>query len=213
VSALFSPRSNVIARRVIMAGLALLAGVPVVVFWWVRSPWMTGQGRPVAQPIPLFSHQIHAGDFGIDCRYCHSSVERAAAAGLPATTTCLPCHQRLWLESRAFGPVRRSLASGQPIPWQRVDWLPDYVYFNHAVHVHAGVGCETCHGRVDLMMTAEQTSPLTMSWCIDCHRNPAPRVRPIEEVTTMGWQPGPGMRAAPRRYDPAALLTCSACHR
>jgi hypothetical protein len=183
---------------------------------WVRTPLVTGQHRAPAQPVE-FSHQIHVKGLRIDCRYCHSSVERTASAGMPSTQTCLPCHSRAWRGGPLFSPVRRSLASGRPIPWIRVNRLPDFVFFNHAVHVNKGVGCETCHGRVDLMRRVQQAAPLTMGWCLDCHRNPEPQLRPVSEMTTMGYRPPESHRGhsaqAVGSYQVQRLLTCTACHR
>lgn len=216
MAALFSRRSNTTVHRLIGGAIVLLVGVPFLLYWWVRSPYVTGQGRPVEQPIPIFSHQIHVTGLQIDCRYCHYTVERAAPAGMPSSATCMPCHNSIWREGPLFEPVRRSIASGLPIPWQRVNRLPDFVYFNHAVHVTGGVGCESCHGRVDQMAEVRQTAPLTMRWCLDCHRNTEPHLRPVQEITTMGWQPSTLSGAAnwPRRhYTVQELTTCTACHR
>lgn len=214
MAALFSPRSNRIARLTLLAAVVLVVGVPVAIMVWVRTPAVTGKGRGATQPMP-FDHRIHVTGLRIDCRYCHNTVEREASAGLPATTTCVVCHNTLWLSGRVFAPVRQSLAGNRPIRWLRVDQLPDFVYFNHAVHVNGGVGCESCHGRVDRMAEVRQAAPLTMSWCLDCHRNPEPRRRPADAITAMGWHDVPGSdRPAPlsaaRR---AAITTCTACHR
>jgi hypothetical protein len=214
MAALFSPRSNRIARRALGVATALLVGVPLALMVWVRTPAVTGQGRGAEQPIP-FDHRIHVTGLRIDCRYCHNTAERGAAAGLPATTTCVSCHSALWLSGRLFTPVRRSLATGRPIPWRRVDRLPDFVFFNHAIHVKGGVGCESCHGRVDRMEQVRQAAPLTMGWCLDCHRNPEPSRRPAGAITTMGWHASMGAAGPPplsaARIE--ALTTCSACHR
>ena len=196
--ALFSPGANRIARGVLIAGVARAIAVRVGLMVWVRTPAVTGQGRAAHQPIP-FDHRIHVTGLQIDCRYCHADADRGAAAGLPATAVCQPCHNTAWLSSPQFAPVRRSLATGRPIPWQRVNRLPDFVYFNHAVHVTGGIRCESCHGRVDRMAEVRQAEPLTMGWCLDCHRNPEPhRPQTLAPLT------------AARR---AAIVTCSACHR
>lgn len=203
-------------RRVLVLGVVLIVGLPLLLMWWVRTPYVTGEGHSVVQPVP-FDHRIHVTGLQIDCRYCHNTVERAASAGIPSTAACLPCHNRAWREGPVFAPVRRSLSTGRPIPWRRVNGLPDYVYFNHAIHVSKGVGCETCHGRVDRMARVQQAAPLTMSWCLDCHRQPERHLRPVEQITTMGWRPrrpqevvGPELA---RRYHVAHLTNCSACHR
>lgn len=214
MAALFSPRSNRIARRALAGGVLAVLLVPVGLMLLVRTPAVTGEGATSPQPV-AFDHRIHVTGLRIDCRYCHSSVERAATAGLPSTETCLPCHSDLWQKSAPFAPVRRSLDSHRPIPWRRVNALPDFVFFNHAIHLNGGVACETCHGRVDRMARVSQAAPLTMNWCLDCHRNPEPYRRPAEAVVAMGWHP---TRAAPSpppldaaRID--AITTCSACHR
>ncbi|HET8834431.1 MAG TPA: cytochrome c3 family protein [Gemmatimonadales bacterium] len=214
MAALFPPRSNRIAARTLGLVLALVVLVPAGVMYWVRSPAVTGQGRGARQPI-RFDHRLHVNGFRIDCRYCHQSADREASAGLPPTAACVPCHSALWLGGPLFGPVRQSLATDRPIPWRRVNQLPDFVYFNHAIHLRGGIGCETCHGRVDRMAEVRQAAPLTMAWCVDCHRNPEPQRRPDEAITAMGWHPVPSapMPAAldpPRRRQ---LTTCSACHR
>src|SRR5215213_5056838 len=178
MAALFSPHSNVVARRVVLLAVLAVVGVPLFLMWWVRTPYVTGQGHTVAQPISLFSHQIHVTGLQIDCRYCHYTVERTATAGMPSSETCIPCHSQVWRTGPFFAPIRASLTSKTPIPWQRINRLPDYVFFNHAIHVNKGVGCETCHGRVDQMAQVRQAVPLTMSWCY-C-RGPA------------GWAPDPG---------------------
>src|SRR3954469_13515497 len=187
--ALFSPRSNLVARWIIVLALLAIVGIPLLLMWWVRTPYVTGQGHTVAQPVSLFSHQIHVTALQIDCRYCHYTVERTAAAGMPSSATCLPCHNQVWRSGSIFAPVRASLAAGTPIPWQRVNRLPGYVFFNHAIHVNKGVGCETCHGRVDEMTQVRQAAPLTMSWCLHCHNQPERYLRPVEQITTMGWRP------------------------
>lgn len=217
MAALFSRRSNALAHRLILGAIATLIAVPVALYWWVRTPYVTGEGHSVRQPISLFSHQIHVTGLRIDCRYCHSTVERAATAGMPSSATCLPCHNPAWLRGAAFQPVHFSLASGHPIPWRRVNRLPDFVFFNHAVHLNGGVGCESCHGRVDQMAEVRQAAPLTMKWCLDCHRNPEPHLRPVDQVTTMGWRPEAQASAVigrpPSHFTVQELTTCSACHR
>jgi hypothetical protein len=214
MAALFSPRSNRLFRGALLAAAVLVVGIPVAVMVWVRTPAVTGQGRGAKQPI-AFDHRIHVTGLRIDCRYCHNTVEREASAGLPATTTCVSCHSALWLSGPLFAPVRRSLATNRPIPWQRVDRLPDFVYFNHAIHLKGGVACESCHGRVDRMAQVRQAAPLTMSWCLDCHRNPEPRRRPAAAVTTMGWHSASEAARPPPLSSArlAAITTCTACHR
>ena len=153
----------------------------------------------------------------IDCRYCHSSVEKAASAGIPPTELCLNCHAQVWNKSPLLDVVRASWFQNQPIVWTRVHNLPDFVYFNHAIHVSKGVGCVECHGRVDRMPVIQQVAPLTMGWCLDCHRNPAPRLRPVEEITNMDWKPEGDPVALGqelvKKYDVKPRVTCYTCHR
>jgi len=214
MAALFPPRSNRIARGVLAGAVACLLLVPVGLMLWVRSPAVTGKGTTAIQPV-AFDHRIHVTGLQIDCRYFHTTVERAAAAGLPSTETCIPCHTALWQGSSLFGPVRRSLATDRPIPWQRVNAVPDFVFFNHAIHLKGGIACETCHGRVDRMARVRQAAPLTMAWCLDCHRNPEPYRRSADAVVAMGWHPGQGFpHPAPLGAARIAEITsCSACHR
>jgi hypothetical protein len=214
--ALFPRWTNVAARAVLLALLCLVVGVPLGLMAWVRAPNVTAQAAPVTQPIP-FDHVVHAHDLQIDCEYCHSTVMKTASASLPSTQTCLPCHSSTWKNSEIFAPVRASVSTGKPIPWNRVNALPDFVYFNHAIHVAKGVGCETCHGRVDQMHVVQQRAPLTMGWCVRCHRDPAPNLRPTDQITVMGWR-SPTPRAAyglelMERNHVKAATDCSTCHR
>lgn len=219
MAALFPRWSNLVFRSVLLLVGAAVVGVPVLLMAWARTPWARGQFEPLEQPM-WFDHRHHVTGYRIDCRYCHSLVERAATAGVPATEVCVPCHNALWLGSPYFEPVQRSLATGRPIAWRRVHDLPDFVFFNHAIHVGKGVGCESCHGRVDRMELVYQVAPLTMKWCLECHRDPAPHLRPLEEVTTMGWEPDtPGLALGSmlmERYnvrEGREITTCTACHR
>ena len=214
--ALFSRTASTAFRIALGIGAGAAIAVPVLLMFWVRTPPVTGQHDAPTQPV-AFSHLIHAGDLQIDCRYCHTDVERAATAGMPATQVCVPCHQPVWYRGPMFAAVRQSLDSNRPIQWKRVNDLPDYVFFNHAIHVTKGVPCQSCHGRVDRMSRVAQTAPLTMGWCLDCHRNPAPHLRPRTEVTAMGWKPAvPQARLGPelmRAYHVRSVTDCSACHR
>jgi hypothetical protein len=168
-------------------------------------------------PQPMwFDHRHHVNGYRIDCRHCHTDAETAKTAGMPDTRACVACHQAKWLASPYFEPVRRSLEENRPIAWQRAHDLPDHVFFHHGIHSSKGVGCETCHGRVDLMERPRRVAPLTMAWCLDCHRDPAAHLRPREEITTMGWTPdrpqaelGAELAA---RYGVRSITTCSACH-
>ena len=219
MSQIFHRHTNVYSRLSILAVVALLilAGTGVAVLNW--SGYNTNQGVFVEQPIQ-FSHAHHVGGMGIDCRYCHTSVEESAFANVPPTKTCMNCHSRIWLGASILEPVRASMAEGKPLNWVRVNDLPDFVYFNHSIHVRKGVGCATCHGRVDRMPLMYQEATLMMSWCLDCHRNPAKYVRPREEVFNMAWEP-PGNDPAlgerlVQEYRIASveqLTNCSTCHR
>jgi hypothetical protein len=216
MAALFPRWANTVVRATLVAAGCTLVGVPVALMAWVRTPNATRRYQPVAQPI-AFDHRIHVTGQRIDCRYCHFSVERAASAGIPPSTTCVACHSDTWMSSKELALVRSSVATGQPIRWNRVNALPDFVYFNHAIHVAKGVGCETCHGRVDRMAAVYQAAPLTMSWCVDCHRDPASHLRPLSEITTMGWTPPVPQRALGeelvRENNVRSLTNCTTCHR
>ncbi len=213
---LFPRWSTAAARLALIAVIAVALAVPLFLMGWVRTPYARGEHVRVAQPI-AFDHRIHVTGLRIDCRYCHAGADRTAYAGLPSTQTCVPCHEQVWLDGPAFAPVRASLASGKPIPWKRVTWLPDFVFFDHEVHVRKGVGCESCHGRVDRMASAEQVVPLTMTWCLDCHRAPEKHLRPASAVTALGYVPAEpqarrGARLA-REYHVRRLTDCTTCHR
>jgi hypothetical protein len=216
MSALFKPRSNILFRTVLFILAVVVLGIPVTLMTWARTPFGTNQFDPVAQPVQ-FDHRHHVVDDGIDCRFCHTSVDRAASAGIPSTELCLNCHSQIWNKSALLDVVRQSGATGQPIEWLRVHRLPDFVYFNHAIHVNKGVGCASCHGRVDQMAAVQQVAPLTMSWCLDCHRNPAPHLRPPDQITNLAWRPEGDAAAIGqelmKRYDVHTRTTCTTCHR
>jgi len=217
---IFHRSTNTIARVSIFGALFVLAGVTWALAEMQRSPYNTRAF--VARPQPVqFSHKHHAGDDGIDCRYCHTTVETSAFAGIPPTATCMNCHSQLFADSPYLEPVRESFRSGKPLEWTRVHDLPDYVYFNHSIHVKQGVGCSTCHGRVDQMPLMWNVASLHMEWCLACHRDPAKYVRPREQVFNMEWPP-PGYDQAAegqrlvKQYNilpPAAITNCSTCHR
>jgi hypothetical protein len=164
-----------------------------------------------------YSHALHAGELGIDCRYCHNTVEQAAHAAIPPTQTCMNCHTNIYPESPLLLPVRESYATGLPMRWVRVHDLPDYVYFNHSAHVNRGVGCAECHGRVDKMEVVYQAEPLSMGWCLDCHRNPETRLRPADKITDMAWVRDKDPRVVGGRWRPRHPVNppedCSTCHR
>jgi formate-dependent nitrite reductase cytochrome c552 subunit len=202
----------------VVATLLIVAAVigPMI---YVRTPFHERRGYPVDQPVQ-FDHRHHASDDQIDCLYCHAGARRSAYAGIPATEVCMGCHAQVWPDSVQLENVRRSFFSGEPLRWQRVHQLPDYVYFNHAAHVNKGIGCVSCHGRVDRMALDYQVAPLTMGWCLDCHRAPEPNLRPLTQVTSMTWQPpsSPRERDALARKLAAAshvrhLTSCTTCHR
>lgn len=194
-----------------IVGLGLVAGV------LSRSGYATTQNGALEQPVP-FSHKHHVGGLGLDCGYCHTSVDKSQFAGIPPTHTCMTCHSQLWTNADMLAPVRQSLKEDKPLVWQRVHDLADYVYFNHSVHVTNGVGCESCHGRVDEMPLMQQKKSLTMSFCTSCHRDPAPHLRPSDTITTMGWTRGPDTPSGHelmKQYgiDPQGLTDCGTCHR
>ncbi|MBB3230937.1 cytochrome c3 family protein [Halomonas stenophila] len=214
---LFRRRANSLAVVILVGILALLMAISVFAYVVYRSPYQTDVGYAPAQPVP-FSHQHHVGGLGLDCRYCHSGAETSDVAGLPPTLTCMTCHSQEWLNAEMLSPVRQSLANRTPLRWTRVHDLPDYTYFSHRAHVNNGVGCESCHGRVDRMPMTFQAKPLTMQWCLDCHRNPSPHLRPPEKITAMGYSPRrdgiAGERLIKRyRIHPDTLLECATCHR
>ncbi|HEX7089456.1 MAG TPA: cytochrome c3 family protein [Longimicrobiales bacterium] len=212
----FPPWSDSLLRAgLVLMGIVVL-GVPLLLMAWVRSPQIAGQRDPIAQPV-AFDHRHHVADDGIDCRYCHDLVDRSPYAGVPPTERCLNCHSQIWSTSPELARVWTSYVTDTPVPWRRVHQLPDFVYFDHAVHVGKGIGCETCHGRVDRMARVYQVAPLTMGWCLDCHRHPERHLRPLAEVTTMGWRPARpqselGAELA-RRYEVRSITNCTACHR
>ena len=176
MSAPFPPWANVVARATLIAIAGAIVGVPVALMAWVRTPNATRRYQPVSQPVP-FDHRVHVAGEHIDCRYCHFSVERASTAGIPPTATCVPCHNQALVSSAVLAPVRRSMETGRPIQWNRVNALPGFVYFNHAIHVNKGVQCAQCHGAVERMGVVYQAKPMTMSWCVSCHREqPTPRL-------------------------------------
>lgn len=187
---IFSPAADTWLRLFVLAAVAIVCGGTAAVIAFARSDYYTGARiHPPPQPVP-FSHKHHVGGLGIDCRYCHSSVAEGPRAGLPPTHTCMTCHSQIWTNAAMLAPVRRSLAENTSLRWHRVARLPQYVYFRHDIHIAKGVGCETCHGRVDRMPLMVEAVPFTMDFCLDCHRDPTPRLRPRERITEMGWSTG-----------------------
>lgn len=213
MGALFPPWTNT-AFRIALIGVALAAtGVIVAPMVYARSPFATGAQQPLLQPI-AFDHRHHVKDDGIDCLYCHENAQRGPYAGLPDTARCMGCHAQIWNDSVTIAPLRKSYESGAPIRWQRVHSLPDFVYFDHSIHVTRGIGCVTCHGKVDDMAAVYQVKPLSMQWCVDCHRDPAPHLRPLDQITSTTWQPTPEeMTRLAATFEPRSLTRCSTCHR
>jgi hypothetical protein len=199
---------------VLLAVVVPSAAVGGVWYWF--SPRFTDVGYRPVQPVP-YSHRLHAGELRIDCRYCHASVEFSAVANVPPTQVCMNCHRVVKVDSPALEKVRESAKSGTPMRWVRVHKLPEYAYFDHHAHVRAGVGCVTCHGHVEEMEVVQQAEPLSMGWCLDCHRNPQPSLRPVSEITNMTWKPARDLGARARQL--AGLrpvrppVECSGCHR
>lgn len=211
----FDRRANTLSRLSVYGAVffveALLLLVPVI----DRSSFNTGVGRAPEQPVP-YQHALHVGQLGLDCRFCHHTVEVSSFASVPATSTCMICHSQIKLDSEALEPVRASLENDEPLRWTRVYDLPDFVFFDHAMHVSRGVGCETCHGRIDRMERTRQESSLRMDWCLGCHREPERFVRPREEVFTMGYRPTRPQseigEELVHRYGIQSLEDCSTCH-
>ena len=213
---IFHPSTNTISRVSIFGAVFILGALLWLLVTVNRSPYVTREGVARAQPVP-FSHKHHVQGLGIDCRYCHTTVEEAAFAGLPPTKTCMTCHTQIWAESPMLEPVRSSLRTGQALRWTRVYDLPDFVYFDHSIHVKKGVGCVTCHGQVDAMPLMWQTHSLHMEWCLECHRAPERFVRPRSQVFNMTWEPPPvrgnmGQQLV-QEYHIEKLTNCSICHR
>ena len=205
---IFDRSSNALARMsLVLTGLIVIA-LGVTLDQLQRSPWVTRQGQRADQPVP-FSHKHHVQGLGLQCQYCHTTVEKSSYAGIPPTRTCMNCHAQIWTNAQLLEPVRQSWYTGQSIPWIKVHDLPDFVYFSHEIHVNKGIGCESCHGRVDEMPLMYAQNTLQMEWCLDCHRNPAKNLRPTSEIYNMAWE-------APAEDKPvwcAAAMTKPACPR
>ena len=219
---IFHHSTNTLAKLSIFGAIFILLAAMWVLAAINRSSYNTGQYIERQQPVQ-FSHKHHSGDDGIDCRYCHTSVETSNSAGMPSTQTCMNCHSQIWADSPYLEPVRQSFKTGVPIEWTRVHDLPDFAYFNHSIHVAKGVGCSTCHGQVDQMPMVYQASSLQMEWCLACHRAPENFIRPKEQVFNMKWpaentseQQIKEARKLLETYDiksPSILTSCSTCHR
>jgi len=213
---IFHRSTNAIARMMILGAVLILAIVTWLLVVVFRSDYLTEVRVVREQPVP-FSHKHHVADDGLDCRYCHTSVETSAFAGLPPTETCMTCHSQIWADSPMLEPVRASIRSNTPLRWTRVHDLPDFVYFDHSIHVNKGIGCSTCHGAVDEMPLMWRENTLLMEWCLDCHRAPERYVRPREAVFRMDWTPPPNQHEVGRRlvtqYKIRTLTDCYTCHR
>jgi hypothetical protein len=215
---LFHPRANTLFRVVLAISVFGLASVGYAAWQYFHAPYWNRIGFAPAQPV-LFSHRHHAGELRIDCRNCHATVETAAFAGMPSTHTCLACHSQIFTDTTMLRPVVLSGAEDRPIAWNRVNRLPDHVYFNHSIHLAKGVACTTCHGDVGHMALVAKAEPLTMRWCVDCHRDPGPRLQPREQLfAAHPARAGPPSRAEAdallRAYSvhPEHLTNCSTCH-
>lgn len=211
---IFSKKANVLPLLTLV-GLGLGGVLTIFLVWYYFSPQFTDVGYAPTQPVP-FSHRLHAGQLGMDCRYCHNNVEVSAHANVPPTQTCMNCHNQIKTASLKLLPVRESWATGKPVEWVNVHMLPDYAQFSHAAHVTNGVGCETCHGRLDQMEVVAQNQPLSMGWCLECHRQPQLYLRPQDQVTTMGYiQPANFVERnleMIRREGIQPPTNCSSCH-
>lgn len=217
---IFGPSSNIYSKLSIVLAALLAGGGVTLVLAFERSPYMTNENVIYTQPIK-FSHDHHTAAMGIDCRYCHTTVERSRSASIPPTEVCMNCHSQIWADSPMLEPVRASFRNNEPIEWNRVYDLPDYVYFDHSIHVAKGVACFTCHGEVDKMPLLKRNASLQMAWCLDCHRDPTPNLRPPKEVTNFRWEPPADageeyyaeLAKEAHLADTQRLFSCSTCHR
>jgi len=212
---IFPKKLNRVPILIIM--LVSIIGIGSIAFiWYYGSPNYTDVGYQPIQPVN-FSHKMHAGDLGMDCRYCHSQVEYSPVANVPPTQTCMNCHTLIGLDKKSIDPIRESWATGKPIEWVRVHNLPNYAYFNHSAHVTAGIGCVSCHGNVRQMPIITQKKPLSMGWCLECHRNPDPHLRPVSEMTNMEWEPPADHEKFVAEWKQQKNINpptdCSGCHR
>lgn len=215
---LFHRSSNTLSKVSIFAVLFLIAGALAFLYAYHNSAYMTNVDVPREQPVQ-FTHEHHVAGLGIDCRYCHTSVEKSSFAGIPPTETCMSCHSQIWTNAAILAPIRESFRTGIPVKWTRVHDLPDFVFFNHSIHVAKGIGCESCHGRVDKMPLMWRANTLYMQWCLSCHRDPAKNIRPRDQIVTMGYKPtedqavlGPKL-VNEYHVNVKQLTNCSICHR
>ena len=217
MSNLFPKSANRLPLQIIIY-LCVLAGVATAGVTYYMTPKYTRVGYAPVQPVP-YSHALHAGQLGIDCRYCHSYVEKSGFANLPTAQTCMNCHNQVKTNSPLLAVVRQSYQTGQPVPWVQVHQVPDFVYFNHAIHIARGVSCVECHGRIDQMEVVEHAKPLSMGFCLQCHRDPGAHLRPRNQVTNLAWQ-APSAEAQAEMgvkfvhdWNVKPPQTCSGCHR
>ena len=213
------PRSaNWASKASIVAGLVAIGSIMGILLNINRTYFVTKENVPHEQPVP-FSHKHHVTGMGLDCRYCHTTVDESSFAGIPPTETCMTCHSQIWSEAAMLEPVRASFRDNTALEWNRVYDLPDFVYFNHSIHVDKGIGCQTCHGQVDQMPLTWKASSLNMEWCLECHRQPEQYIRPREQVFNMTWQPPPDQETQGRQLveeyqvKTSQLTDCSICHR
>jgi hypothetical protein len=215
---IFHRSTNTVSRVSLFGAVFFIAFLSWVTLELSRSSYMTRQGLTLKQPVP-FSHEHHVSGLGIDCRYCHTSVDKSAVAGIPPTETCMNCHRSIWTNAELLEPIRASYKNNVPMQWAKVNDLPDYVYFNHSVHIAKGMGCVTCHGPVGKMQLMYQDKSLLMEWCIDCHRNPVKNARPRRGIYDPNWQPSTDVKqqqedaAEIKGYHLQSLTSCSTCHR
>jgi hypothetical protein len=216
MSQIFHRSTNTIAKVSIFGGVGGIGLLIAFAYGMDRGYYITDVGLAKAQPVP-FSHKHHVADDGIDCRYCHTSVETSAVAGVPATEICMSCHSQIWSNALILEPVRASFRTGESLSWTRIHDLPDFVYFNHSIHINNGVGCASCHGRVDQMPLMYKANTLYMNWCITCHRNPEKFLRPREEVFSMTYEAPSNQEELGRKlmkeYHVQSLTDCNTCHR
>ncbi len=216
---IFSRTADTWFRAIIWGALIFSLVSFLAALAYARSQSHTEVARTPRQPVP-FSHKHHAGELGIDCRYCHSTVETSANAGFPATNVCMTCHSQLWRNAAMLAPVRESLADNRALDWHRVAHVPDYVYFRHDIHIAKGIGCVECHGRIDRMPLTYRAKAFKMKFCLECHRDPAPHLRPRDAVFDMDWKPPPDHAVLGRKlmklyriHSPRELTSCGVCHR
>lgn len=212
---LFPRWTNKLPLILAVGTLFILGGLGTAI-WWFGSPKYTDVGYQPVQPVD-YSHKLHAGDLGIDCRYCHTSVEIGATASVPPTQTCMNCHTLVKPDSEKLAPVIESWKTGKPIEWVRIHKVPDYAYFNHSIHVNSGVGCISCHGNIAQMEKVTLSESLSMGWCLECHRAPEKNLRPVDQVTNMNWEPGEDHSEWAKEYITKNNIypteDCSGCHR